>query len=632
MNRLLTLVHAGLEKITEPHLEITGPKKRLEAKTVSFMALVMILGVSLNLIFGSGLTPITLFVLILCYGFSRTRRYTVATYLIIGILLFAIVRSLIIMGSFDSHAIFTNVAWLTLSLVFASLLLSIRETVLIAAAQLIILYLLTVFVPGISLSAMVISFGYVWVFSALLIITMWQRNVIEDTRQEKIRQQATRDQLTGLPNRTLFHDRLEQALARMGRNGATGSILYMDLDDFKNVNDEFSHEAGDLVLKVIAERIQNCIRKMDTGARISGDEFVILLEDVSGPRNAALIAKKLLDTISTPIQVQNSEVFVSGSIGIVMIPEDGTNGSELLINADTAMYTAKNDGKNAVSFFTSEMKEKMLSSINLSKSFHSALEGKEFYLDYQPQYDAGTGKIFGAEALLRWQHPQLGNIPPREFIPIAEKNGMIIPLGKWVIEDVFLFHQSLESALHQNIRISANLSGRQLKDEHFINYLAGLIEGSGVDPNFLELEITENSLFDNIEQTLSILKGIKSLGIRLAIDDFGTGYSSLSYLEKLPFDTVKIDISFIRKIKRLDVQLPILRGIISIATDMGLDVIAEGVENEIQLEYLKSHGCHLIQGHYFNPSFSEQELLRVVLEQDGYVLQQPVTIDMAIHQ
>lgn len=479
---------------------------------------------------------------------------------------------------------------------------------------------------------MIISFGYVWVFSALLIITMWQRNVIEDARQEKIRQQATHDQLTGLPNRTLFHDRLEQALARMGRNGATGSILYMDLDNFKNINDEFSHEAGDLVLKVIAERIQCCIRKTDTGARFSGDEFVILLEDVSGPRNAAYIAKKLLDTISTPIQIQNSEVCVSGSIGIAMIPEDGMNGSELLVNADTAMYTAKNDGKNAVSFFTNEMKEKILSSINLSKSLHGALDGKEFYLDYQPQYDAGTGKIFGAEALLRWQHPQLGNIPPREFIPIAEKNGMIIPLGKWVLEDVFLFHQSLKSALHQNIRISANLSGRQLMDEYFINYLAELIEGSGVDPNFLELEITENSLFDNIEQTLSILKGIKSLGIRLAIDDFGTGYSSLSYLEKLPFDTVKIDISFIRKIKRLNVHLPILTGIISIATDMGLAVIAEGVENEIQLEYLRSHGCHLIQGRYFNPSFSEQELLRVVLDQDGYVLHQPVAFDMANNQ
>jgi EAL domain-containing protein (putative c-di-GMP-specific phosphodiesterase class I) len=314
-----------------------------------------------------------------------------------------------------------------------------------------------------------------------------------------------------------------------------------------------------------------------------------------------------------------------------MIPEDGKSGSELLINADTAMYSAKNDGKNAISFFTWEMKEKMLNRINLSKSLHNGLTDEEFYLDYQPQYDARTGKIFGAEALLRWQHPQLGNISPREFIPIAEKNGMIIPIGKWVIEDVFIFHQSLESALHENIRLSANISGRQLRDEKFIDYLIKFVNRSGIDPSKLELEITETSVFDNIEHTLAILKKIKSLGIRLAIDDFGTGYSSLSYLEKLPFDTVKIDVAFIRKITNMNVKLPILKGIISIATGMGLDVIAEGVENETQLNYLKSHGCYLIQGHYFNPSFSEQELLRTVLNQDSFKMEQPVPIEIAYH-
>ncbi len=629
MNKLLSIADAGLEIITEPNLQITDPKKRLVAKTVSFMALIMVLGASMNLIFGSGMTLITLFIFILGYGISRTRYYSIATYLIIGTVLFSIIRSLFSIGIFDSHAIFANIAWLTLSLVFASLLLSIRETILIAVTYLVFLYLSTVFVPVINLSEIVSSFGYLVVFSSLLVITMWQRNVIEKARQEKIFHQASFDNLTDLPNRTLFHDRLEQALNRMGRNGTTGSILYMDLDDFKNVNDEFNHEAGDHVLKVIAERIQRCIRKTDTGARFSGDEFVILLEDVSGPRNAALIAKKLLDTLSIPIEVQNSEVILSGSIGIAMIPQDGMNGSDLLINADTAMYTAKNGGKNAISFFTQEMKEKMLKNINVSKSLHKALEKQEFYLEYQPQYDAGTGRIFGAEALLRWQHPKLGNIAPREFIPIAERNGIIIPMGKWVIEDVFLFHQSLEFVLQQNIRLSANLSGRQLRDEHFMNYLAVLIKRSGVDPKLLELEITETSLFDNIEQALSILKHIKSLGIRLAIDDFGTGYSSLSYLEKLPFDTVKIDVAFIRKITDLDVQLPILTGIISIATGMGLDVIAEGVENETQVAFLKSRGCNLIQGHYFNPSFSEQELLRVVLDQDGFLRQQPSAIKMA---
>jgi len=629
MKKLLSSICTFFEKITEPHSLIIDERKRLEAKTVSFMVLVMILGVSLNLIFGTGLIPITLIVLILGYGLSRTQHYKAATYLIIAILLISMINSILDTGNFDNQAIFANVAWLTLSLVFASLLLSIRESILIAAAHLVILYLLSVFVSEINLKGIVVSFGYISVFSALLIITMWQRNLIEEKRQEKIRQQATHDLLTDLPNRTLFHDRLDRALARMERNCTIGSIFYMDLDDFKLVNDEFNHNAGDHVLKVIAERIQNCIRKTDTSSRFSGDEFVILLEDVSGPQNAGLIARKLLDTISTPIQIQNSEVMVSGSIGIAMIPQDGKDSSELLINADTAMYTAKNQGKNAFSFFTIEMKEKMLKSINLSKNMHRALEQSEFYLEYQPQYDVRTGKVFGAEALLRWCHPQQGIISPKEFIPIAEKNGMIIPMGEWVIGDVFLFHQDLESVLHKNIRIAVNLSGRQLRDDKFLNYLATLIDESGIDPNLLELEITENSIFDDIEQILSIMKQIKSLGVRLAIDDFGTGHSSLSYLERLPFDTVKIDISFIHKITRLGIRLPILTGIISIATDMGLDVIAEGVENETQLNYLKTHGCHLIQGFYFNPSFSEQELLKIVSDQDGYTLQSTVAFNNA---
>jgi diguanylate cyclase (GGDEF)-like protein len=489
--------------------------------------------------------------------------------------------------------------------------------------------MLTGFVTELSVPEIGVYFGYIWVFSALLVIIKWQRNMIEDKRQEKVRQQSTHDQLTGLPNRTLFHDRLTQTLVRMERNESVGAILYLDLDDFKNVNDEYSHVVGDNVLKIIAERIQGCIREADTSARFSGDEFVILLEDVGVSENAAQIALQILENISVPIHIQNSEVIVSGSIGIAMIPKDGKDNSELLIHADTAMYNAKNDGKNAVSFFTNEMKETMLNHINMGKSLHSALERQEFYMEYQPQYDSRTGKVFGAEALLRWQHPELGYISPRDFIPIAEKNGMIIPIGKSVIAEVIEFHQDLESALNQNIRISANISGRQLRDNQFTNYLSTLIDHAGIDPSNLELEVTENSIFDNIEHTLSILKKLKSLGVRLAIDDFGIGYSSLSYLERLPFDTVKIDISFIRKIRAEDVQLPILAGIISIATELGLDVIAEGVENETQLNYLKSHGCHLIQGRYFQFSLSEEVLLRILTDQDGYVLQPPVPVKMA---
>jgi diguanylate cyclase (GGDEF)-like protein len=604
-------------KITEPHASITDHKKQLEAKLVSFMVLVMIFGVTLNLLFGTGLTIYSLIALLSGYALSRTKHYSIATYLIIGILLVSMLRSLLVNGDFGNFSIFTNIAWLSLSLVFASLLLSIRETILISGFHLIIIFLLAVFIPEINLKSIGVSVGYISVFSVLLILTMWQRNVLEMIRQEEIRKQATHDLLTGLPNRFLLHDRLDQAIARLERSKSIGSILYLDLDDFKNVNDEFSHEVGDQVLKVIADRIQTCIRKTDTGARISGDEFVILLEDVRGPENAEIIAKKILDTISTPIQIRNSEAMITGSIGIAMIPQDGSNHAELLQNADTAMYSAKDEGKNAISFFTTRMKDKMLKSISFSKSLHRALENEELFLEFQPQYNTRTGKVFGAEALIRWQHPERGIISPKEFIPVAEKNGMIIPIWEWVIRNVFSLHRRLHTSSLQEIRLAANLSGRQLRDSQIVSTLAGLISESGIDPNLLELEINESSIFENLSQTASILRAIKSMGVKLAIDDFGTGYSSLSYLEKLPFDTLKIDISFVHKISALDVKLPILTGIISIATEMGLDVIAEGVETETQLNFLKNAGCYRIQGRYFKKSLEKHGLLRLLAQQQA---------------
>jgi diguanylate cyclase (GGDEF)-like protein len=612
MNKLGNYFLSIGEKITEPHPSITDERKRLEAKVISFMVLVMIVGVALNLLLGTGLTISTLIALCFGYGFSRSKYYSAATYLIIIILLVTMIWSLFASGEFDRYSVFTHVAWLCLSLVFASLLLSIKETILISVAHLIILYLISVFTPEITLKAIGVSFGFLLIFSFLLIITMWQRNVLEAARQEKIRLQATYDLVTGLPNRILFHDRLDQALARIERKKSVGSILYLDLDNFKEVNDEFSHEIGDQVLKEISERILSCIRITDTGARISGDEFGILLEDVSGPENVAILAEKILDTISKPIRIRNSEAIITGSIGIAMIPKDGMENAGLLQNADTAMYGAKADGKNSISFFTIEMKEKMLKSIALSKNMIMAFENQEIHLEYQPQYDTCTGKAFGAEALLRWDDPQEGIISPRKFIPIAEKNGMIIPMGERVIMDVISLHQTMSASFLPNIRIAINLSGRQIRDIHFLKNLTETISVAGFDPSLLEFEITETCIFENLDQALSALKSIKSLGVRLAIDDFGTGYSSLSYLEKFPMDTVKIDISFIHEITDLNVKLPILTGIISIATDMGLDVIAEGVENETQLNFLKNAGCHLVQGFYYNQSLGKDDFLQLL--------------------
>ena len=609
MKRLWHIIVIIYENLTEPHPAITREKHRLEAKLVAFMVIVMIGGVTLNLIFGSGLTPVSLFALVIGYIFSRTKYYKIATYLIICILLVSLVSSIYATHDYNNFAIFSNIAWLTLSLLFASLLLSIKETILISVFHIIVILLLSVFTPEIDLKAIGVSFGFISVFSTLLIITMWRRNELENARQKKIREQATHDLVTGLPNRILFHDRLDQAIARIQRNKTIGAILYLDLDDFKDINDEYSHEVGDQVLKVIADRILSCIRITDTGARISGDEFVILLEDVGKPENAAIVAQNILDAISSRIAINGSETMVSGSIGIAMIPRDGMKNEELLQNADTAMYSAKAEGKHSISFFTAEMKEKMLRNISLSKSLHKAIDNQEFHIEFQPQFDVHTGNIFGAEALLRWRHPAEGLISPYEFIPIAEKTGLIFPLSEWVIENVLDFHQVVKKTTSKKVRLAVNLSSRQLREVNFPDSIESLLEGSEIDPACLELEITENSIFDNFDQTVKVMKKLKSLGVRLAIDDFGTGYSSLSYLETFPVDTIKIDTSFLQKITHPDVKLPILSGIITIATEMGLDVIAEGVENDTQLQFLKNAGCSMAQGFYFNASLERDDFL-----------------------
>ena len=306
MKKLWRIIVNIYENLTKPHPSITREKHRLEAKLVAFMVIVMIGGVAVNLLIGSGLTPVSLFALVIGYIFSRTKYYKIATYLIIGILLVSMVNSIYASGDFNNFAIFTNIAWLTLSLLFASLLLTIKETVLISVCHLIVILLLSIFTPEIDMKAIGVSFGFFSVFSTLLIITMWRRNELENARQKKIREQATHDLVTGLPNRVLFHDRLDQAIARIQRKKTISAILYLDLDDFKDINDEYSHEVGDQVLKEIAGRILSCIRNTDTGARFSGDEFVILLEDIGKPENAAVVAQNILDTISSRITINDS--------------------------------------------------------------------------------------------------------------------------------------------------------------------------------------------------------------------------------------------------------------------------------------------------------------------------------------
>ncbi|MBL6961494.1 MAG: EAL domain-containing protein [Anaerolineales bacterium] len=604
-----------LGKLIEPHPSIKDQRKRLEAKMVSFMVLVMIVGIVLNYIFSKGLTIYTLIGIGLGYIISRTKYYQISIYLLIGGLLASTIYSILVGREFDSHTIFIHVAWLSLSLVFASILLTVRKSIFVAIIHLVAIFSLAYFVPDIDLRAIGVSIGFLLVFSSLLITTMQLRNLLEETRQEEISIQATHDQLTGLPNRILFHDRLEQALARAERRKTIFSVLYLDLDNFKYVNDEYSHDDGDRTLRIIAERIKKCIRNSDTAGRISGDEFLVLLENIENSENAAAISQKILDAISRPITSNGPEIMITASIGITIFPEDGKTNVELMQNADIAMYYAKSEGKNSFSFFRPEMKSEILKNIALSKNLQTAHDNNEFYLEYQPQYDIRTEKVFGAEALIRWRHPQQGLIKPREFISVAENNGMIIPIGEWVIKDVLSLQNNFENSSRQRVRISVNVSGRQIKDPHFIKKLDEIITTSKINPNCLELEITEGTIFENYDQTVSVLKEIRSLGIRLAIDNFGTGYSSLSHLESLPFDTLKIDSSFIHRISNPKVSPPILTGIISIAADLGLEVIAEGVENRTQLEFLRASGCYLVQGYLLKPSLDQNKFINLLAKQ-----------------
>lgn len=598
-------------KFVEANSSISDPVKRREAKLTSFMVLVIIFGAFLNLLLSTGLSIFIMIPLFLGYIISRTKYYVISTYMILIALLFSMIYSLIIDGVYDNLTIFANVAWITLSLVLASLLFSIRVTLFISIFHFLVLIAMVLLIPEIDFKAMGISLGYIWMFSVLLISTMWQRNWLEISRQEEIQWQATHDLLTGLPNRMLLHDRLQGSLARSLRNKTIGAVLYLDLDDFKTINDAFSHEEGDRALRIIAERMQASIRETDTAARLSGDEFVILLENVGQSEDVVLITDKILGAISTPLRIHHSDVSISGSIGIALFPEDGDNITELLQNADAAMYSAKNIGKNSYNFFATSMKDEILKKLSLSNSLHRALENDELSLEYQPQHDIRTGKVFGAEALLRWSDPEEGLVPPSEFIPLAETNGLIAPIGEWVLNDIISLYQDNDIASKQYLRVAINLSGHQLRDPLHFQVLSDLISNSKIDPSLIQFEITENNIFEDVDDTVLKLKKLKSLGVKLAIDDFGTGYSSLSYLERFPIDTIKIDISFINRIKRKDINLPILKGIISIVREMGLEVIAEGVETKSQVDYLKTHGCNLMQGYYFNPSLEKNKFMHI---------------------
>jgi diguanylate cyclase (GGDEF)-like protein/PAS domain S-box-containing protein len=425
--------------------------------------------------------------------------------------------------------------------------------------------------------------------------------------QKMLEYMATHDNLTNLPNRLLFQDRANHAMANVRRNQGKLAIFFLDLDDFKAVNDAFSHSQGDDLLILISRRIKDCLREMDTVARFGGDEFVVLLENISHPEDAAKVAEKIVQRVSSPIDIQGNQYTISVSVGISIYPDDGNQTDQIIQNADAAMYRAKERGKNTFQFYTPDMTQEVMERLRIISQLRSAINNNSLELYYQPQVENKSGKIIGLEALLRFFPPSGGNIPPDVFIPIAEKAGMIVEIGEWVLTNACQQKQRLKE-LGYDLRLSVNISGKQLNHPGLVSTLSKALKQSGVEPHTLQLEITENSMFDNINYAIDIIKQLKTLGIRIAIDDFGTGYSSLGYLTQLALDTIKIDKSFAHNITQDTNRMAVVRGIVAIAQAMEVEIVVEGVETKDQLNFFRSLGCQIIQGFYYSAPVPASEI------------------------
>ena len=432
---------------------------------------------------------------------------------------------------------------------------------------------------------------------------------------QEIERLAFFDSLTGLPNRVLLKDRLNQMLTRAGRHKEKVALLFIDLDRFKEVNDTLGHGSGDLLLQVVAERLISCLRTSDTVARLGGDEFVVLLEGVDDREGVMEVAAKLLAAMAQPIQLFDREIYSGGSIGISLYPYDGDNVDTLFKNADTAMYHAKEQGRNTYRFYSSDMHTSALELLTLNSYLRHALERDELSLVYQPQLSFLTGELVGVEALIRWKHPDLGLIAPDRFIPLAEETGLIIPIGTWVLKQAcYQAAQWINQGL-KPVRVAVNLSAKQFRNPGLVATVRALLEQSGLPAHLLELELTEGMLIENIASTLETLKALKAMGVTLAIDDFGTGYSSLSYLKHFPLDRLKIDRSFVLEMaEKSGDSAAIVQAIIALAHSLKLTVIAEGVERQDQVEFLKQHCCDEMQGFLFSRPLTSDALETLLLK------------------
>ncbi|UFS69291.1 EAL domain-containing protein [Geomonas sp. RF6] len=447
--------------------------------------------------------------------------------------------------------------------------------------------------------------------------------------EEQIRSLAYFDSITGLPNRLLFHDQLERAIAFAARHRRKVAVMFLDLDRFKEINDTLGHAAGDDLLKGIAGRLQQCLRGYDlvsrncalegsrgnsTIARLGGDEFTVILQDIGGVQHVTTVARRILKAVAEPFSLGEVEICISASIGISIYPDDGNDSGALVKNADAAMYHAKKEGRNNLQFFTQAMNDAALERLVLEQQLRKALANEEFTIHYQPQVDAAKGEVVGLEALIRWQSPELGFISPAKFIPFAEEIGQVVAIDEWVVAAVC---RQIKTWLNLGItppRVAVNLSGHHLIRMNLVGVMMRSLAEAGIEGELLELELTEGVFMQKSEEVIATLHSLRELGLTISIDDFGTGYSSLSYLKRFPIDTLKIDRSFVNEVSHDADSATITSTIISMAKSLRLGVIAEGVETEEQREFLQENDCTIMQGYYFSPPVPAEEVIQVITD------------------
>ncbi len=427
--------------------------------------------------------------------------------------------------------------------------------------------------------------------------------------EQRITYMASYDSLTQLPNRSLLQDRIQQVLAHNRRHNLKAAVLFVDLDRFKIINDTLGHDFGDSVLQVVANRMVAEVRSEDTVARQGGDEFIILLSDITNPDDAALIAQKIMESLSQPMHINGKELYIGTSIGIAIFPDDGDDMATLLKNSDIAMYHAKESGRGNYQFFSEKMNADASEKQSLTSYLRYAVERNELFLVYQPVVDMISGEMTGMEVLLRWQHPVLGLISPDKFIPLAEESGLILPIGEWVLRSACKQLSAWQKQGYEVPRLAINLSAKQFQQKAMDEIIAAILKETGVDPRFIGIEITESMLLHNIDEVVQTLLKLSDMGLEISIDDFGTGYSSLSYLKRFHIDKLKIDKSFVNDIATHPDDAAIVKAIIAMAHGLSMKVVSEGVETQAQLDFLRMHGCEQYQGYIFSKPLTASEIV-----------------------